>query len=72
MPANGLVEYQEMYVDNPFKSDTWLRAISIKPGNRAVLHHVVSDWPADPEGKPKADIPGGSVELPIRPALVRK
>jgi peroxiredoxin len=60
VPANGLVEYQEMYVDNPFKSDTWLRAISIKPGNRAVLHHVVSDWQADPKA-PKADIPGGSV-----------
>ena len=36
-------------VDNPFKEDTWLRAISIKPGDRSVLHHVVSNHVADPK-----------------------
>jgi hypothetical protein len=41
--AKGIVEYQNMRVENPFKDDTWLRAISIKPGDRSVLHHVVSN-----------------------------
>jgi peroxiredoxin len=60
VPANGLIEYQNFLVDNPFKQDAWLRAISVNPGNRAVVHHVISDWVADPKA-PKADIPGGSV-----------
>ena len=60
VPASGLVEYQNMRVDNPFKQDAWLRAISIKPGDRSVLHHVVSNHMADPK-LPKSKIPGGSV-----------
>ena len=58
--AKGIVEYQNMRVENPFKDDTWLRAISIKPGDRAVLHHVVSNHVSDPK-LPKSKIPGGSV-----------
>lgn len=58
--ASGIVEYQNMRVDNPFKDDTWLRAISIKPGDRSVLHHVVSNHMADPT-RPRSKIPGGSV-----------
>ena len=60
VPASGIVEYQNMRVDNPFKQDAWLRAISIKPGDRSVLHHVVSNHMADPK-LPKSKIPGGSV-----------
>jgi peroxiredoxin len=60
VPATGLVEYQNMRVDNPFKQDTWLRAIAMKPGDRRVLHHVVSNHVPDPN-QPAAAIPGGSV-----------
>lgn len=60
VPATGIVEYQNQRVENPFKEDTWLRAISIKPGDRTVLHHVVSNHVPDPK-LPKAKIPGGSV-----------
>ena len=60
VPATGIVEYQNQKVDNPFTQDTWLRAISIKPGDRTVLHHVVSNHVRDPK-LPKSAIPGGSV-----------
>ncbi len=60
VPASGIVEYKNQRVDNPFKEDTWLRAISIKPGDRTVLHHVVSNHMPDPK-LPRAKIPGGSV-----------
>ena len=62
VPAKGIVEYQNQRVENPFKENTWLRAIAIVPGDRTVLHHVVSNHvpdmskPRDPNG-----IPGGSV-----------
>ena len=60
VPASGLVEYQWDRVPNPFKENTWLKAISIRPGDRRVLHHVVSQWSPNP-GDPTAKIPGGSV-----------
>jgi hypothetical protein len=60
VPATGLVEYQNQQVPNPFTQDTWLRAIAMKPGDRRVLHHVVSNHVPDPN-QPAAAIPGGSV-----------
>ncbi len=60
VPANGVVEYQNQRVANPFSKDTFLRAIAIKPGDSRVLHHVVSNQVAD-RNLPPADIPSGSV-----------
>ena len=60
VPASGLIEYKNPNVPNPFTSNTWLRAISIQPGDRRVLHHVVSNWSPN-SGEPAATIPGGSV-----------
>jgi len=60
VPATGLVEYQNQVVANPFSQDTWLKAIAMKPGDRRVLHHVVSTHIPDPN-QPAAAIPGGSV-----------
>lgn len=60
VPASGTVAYQNMRVDNPFKGDTWLKAIAIKPGDRTVLHHVTSNHSPD-RNAPRAKIPGGSV-----------
>ena len=60
VPATGIVEYQNQRVENPFKEDAWLRAISVKPGDRTVVHHVVSNHVPDPK-LPRSKIPGGSV-----------
>jgi len=60
VPSKGTVEYQNMRVDNPFKQDTWLKAIAIRPGDRTVLHHVTSNHSPD-RGAAPAKIPGGSV-----------
>ncbi|CAN5327683.1 redoxin domain-containing protein [soil metagenome] len=60
VPASGIVAYQNQRVANPFKDNTWLRAIAMKPGDRSVLHHVVSNQIPDPN-LPRAAIPGGSV-----------
>jgi peroxiredoxin len=60
VPATGIVEYQNQIIANPFTQNTWLRAIAMKPGDRRVLHHVVSNH--IPDAKQPADtIPGGSV-----------
>jgi hypothetical protein len=60
VPATGVVAYKNQRVPNPFKEDTWLKAVSIKPGERSVLHHVVSNWSPDPK-LPRSKLPAGSV-----------
>ena len=60
VPASGLVQYQFMRVDNPFPDNTWLKAIAMRPGDRRVLHHVISNHVPDPT-RPRPDIPSGSV-----------
>lgn len=60
VPATGLVEYQNQLIDNPFKENTWLKAIAMRPGDRRVLHHVVSNHVPGPD-QPANAIPGGSV-----------
>ena len=41
VPATGVVEYQYRTVPNTSGQDAWVRAIDIKPGSRAVVHHVL-------------------------------
>ncbi len=41
VPANGEVDYRYLYAQNPFPNDVWLRAVSIKPGERSVVHHCL-------------------------------
>ena len=60
VPASGLVEYQNQLIENPFKENTWLKAIAMKPGDRRVLHHVVSNHVPGAD-QPANAIPGGSV-----------
>jgi hypothetical protein len=40
VPAEGVLDYQEFVIDPGFAKDTWVRAIEIRPGNRAVVHHA--------------------------------
>ncbi|MBX7168191.1 MAG: redoxin domain-containing protein [Pirellulales bacterium] len=61
VPANGVIEYQEFVVDPGWKEDRWIQAIEARPGNPAVVHHIlvfvlppqkfVREFP----GRPKSD-----------------
>lgn len=39
--AEGTVEYQYFFVDPGFKEDKWVKSIELRPGNRAVVHHIL-------------------------------
>jgi hypothetical protein len=51
MPVNQLVadkgpgEVMEYFIENPFKEDTWVSSIEIRPGNPSVVHHVIVQIP---------------------------
>ena len=42
VPATGVVEYKYKMVNNPLSEDVWVRASEILPGDRSVLHHVIT------------------------------
>jgi peroxiredoxin len=41
VPAEGAVKYQYFVVDPGFKEDKWVSAVEVRPGNRAVVHHIL-------------------------------
>ena len=49
MPAKGTIEYEFFYVPTNFTETKWLQAIEVRPGNRALVHHVLVYYQAPPE-----------------------
>jgi mono/diheme cytochrome c family protein len=41
VPAKGTVEYTYFVVPTGFTEDKWVKDIEVRPGNRAVVHHIV-------------------------------
>jgi hypothetical protein len=41
VPASGVVELTDITVPTGFTHDTWVTSIEVRPGNRAVVHHVI-------------------------------
>ena len=41
VPAKGEVRYQYFFVDPNFTEDKWVQAAECRPGNRAVVHHII-------------------------------
>jgi len=44
IPATGVVDYMYHYVPNTVGKDVWVKAAEILPGDRAVLHHVITSF----------------------------
>jgi peroxiredoxin len=41
VPATGVLTYQRFKVDTNFTDDVWIQAAEARPGNRAVVHHIL-------------------------------
>src|SRR6266478_5617904 len=48
--AKGLGEIKEFFIPNPFKEDTWVTSIEIRPGDPSVVHHVIVQVPEQTAG----------------------
>ena len=44
IPATGVVDYMYHFVQNNIEQDVWVKAAEILPGDRAVLHHVITSY----------------------------
>jgi hypothetical protein len=50
VPARGTVEYEHFYIPTNFTEAKWLKAIEARPGNRALVHHILVYYEAPPDG----------------------
>ena len=65
VPADGFVEYEYFEIPTNFTEDKWLRALEVRPGNRAVVHHVIAFVrPPKPERRPAAFRAAAGMEVP--------
>jgi len=55
IPAEGEVDYKYFEVPTNFTEDKWVQAVEVRPGDRAVVHHViVYSRPPEPVRRPAA------------------
>jgi hypothetical protein len=50
VPASGVVPYMYFVTPTNFKEDVWVQAAEARPGNRAVVHHIIVSY-RDPKTK---------------------
>src|SRR5262249_1674657 len=55
IPASGTLDYKFFEIPTNLTEDKWLQAFEVRPGTRAVVHHVIAYVrPAQPEARPAA------------------
>ena len=64
VPATGTIEYTYVILPTHFTEDTWVQALEVRPGNRALMHHAVL-YARTPESKWLREYPVG---VPFVPA----
>jgi hypothetical protein len=65
VPADGFIEYEYFEIPTNFKEDQWIQAVEVRPGNRAVVHHVIlSTRSPEPERRPAGFRPAPGMEIP--------
>jgi hypothetical protein len=42
VPATGVLDYENVTINLPFKQDVWVKSVQHIPGDRKVLHHLLS------------------------------
>jgi hypothetical protein len=42
VPASGTIDYQHILIKGNFDKDTWISQAEVRPGNRALVHHVIA------------------------------
>ncbi|SPE27851.1 conserved exported hypothetical protein [Candidatus Sulfopaludibacter sp. SbA3] len=63
VPASGTIEYQYVILPLNLTEDRWIQAAEARPGNRAVVHHIIA-FIRDPGSKWMRDKPYGEVFVP--------
>jgi hypothetical protein len=56
IPASGTIKYEYFTIPTKFTEDKWVQMAEVRPGNRALVHHVIAfvRAPRKPDEDPKA------------------
>jgi hypothetical protein len=66
VPGKGEGEIKEFFIPNPFRDDTWVTSIEIRPGDPSVVHHVIVQVPEETfNGGSAWGIGGGAATPPF-------
>jgi hypothetical protein len=65
VPATGQVEYQYVIIPTGLTEDRWIETTEVRPGNRAVMHHVIA-FIREPGSKWMTDAKPGVAFIPPR------
>ena len=57
VPAQGEIPYQYFEMPTNFTEDKWMQALEMRPGNRAVVHHVLVYARSPQMTRPAAGVP---------------
>jgi peroxiredoxin len=82
VPAKGEVRYQYFRVDPGFTEDKWVKAAECRPGNRAVVHHIIVFIKPPGQGLEPREIEGvhsefltatapGALPMVLRPGMAK-
>jgi hypothetical protein len=63
VPASGTIEYQYVILPQKFTEDRWIQMAEVRPGNRAVVHHVIA-FIRDPKSNWLRDHESGVIFVP--------
>ncbi len=63
VPATGTVEYTYFIVPSGFDQDKWVQQAEARPGNRALVHHIIA-FVREPRSKWLRDYPVGKAFIP--------
>jgi hypothetical protein len=63
VPASGTIEYQYVILPYQFPEDRWVQMAEVRPGNRAVVHHVIA-YIRDSSSKWMRDKKPGEIFVP--------
>src|SRR5262249_22168491 len=67
VPDKGVIEYQYVIIPTGLKEDRWVMASEIRPGDKSVMHHVITSI-REPGSKWNADQQPGQLFIPKRGA----
>ena len=65
VPASGTIDYQYVILPHKFTEDRWVQTAEVRPGNRAVVHHVIA-FIREPEVEMDARSRAGRLFVPER------
>ena len=65
VPASGTIEYTYFVIPTNWKEDKWIQMAEIRPGNRAIVHHIIA-FIRQPGSKWMQDAQPGTPFVPDR------